>query len=207
MLLNKTLQPGEGGIRCGGVGSVGAGGDRGGREVHKNTVRAKLRFITAVADGRGRFILRTRPSRRRRMRNGVTFCRQQKHESAMNYEATNDEWAHRPLARKGRMEDRQTHSGRRKGGGRKGPTKPRGEGRVDDGNNSRGRNGAEGGRRPLHGTQMPSGRGRTRADGRGRPTKEKGFIRSSSSSSSSRLNLRNDVRHRQSAEQEEEEAR
>ena len=99
MLLNKTLQPGEGGIRCGGVGSVGAGGDRGGREVHKNTVRAKLRFITAVADGRGRLILRKRPSRRRRMRNGVTFCRQQKHESAMNYEATNDEWAHRPLAR------------------------------------------------------------------------------------------------------------
>ena len=99
MLLNKTLQPGEGGIRCGGVGSVGAGGDRGGREVHKNTVRAKLRFITAVADGRGRFILRKRPSRRRRMRNGVTFCRQQKHESAMNYEATNDEWAHRPPAR------------------------------------------------------------------------------------------------------------
>ena len=46
---------------------------------------------------------------------------------------------------------------------------------------------------------MPSGR--TRADGR--PTKEKGFIRSSSSSSSSsRLNLRNDVRHRQSAKEE-----
>ena len=206
MLLNKTLQPGEGGIRCGGVGSVGAGGDRGGREVHKNTVRAKLRFITAVADGRGRFILRTRPSRRRRMRNGVTFCRQQKHESAMNYEATNDEWAHRPLARKGRMEDRQTHSGRRKGGGRKGPTKPRGEGRVDDGNNSRGRNGAEGGRRPLHGT-----RSKCRAGGWGRSVgrrKRRDSIRSSSSSSSSsRLNLRNDVRHRQSAEQEEEEAR
>ena len=91
MLLNKTFQPGEGGIRCGGVGS--AGGDRGEGEVHKNTVRAKLRFITAVADadGRGRLILRKRPSRRRRTGNGVTFCRQQKHESAMNYEATNDE--------------------------------------------------------------------------------------------------------------------
>ena len=114
--------------------------------------------------------------------------------------------AARSFVRIGRMEDRQTHSGRRKGGGRKGPTKPRGEGRVDDGNNSRGRNGAEGGRRPLHGT-----RSKCRAGGWGRSVgrrKRRDSIRSSSSSSSSsRLNLRNDVRHRQSAEQEEEEAR
>ena len=115
MLLNKTFQPGEGGIPCGGV------GDRGGGEVHKNTVRAKLRFITAVADGRGRLILCKRPSRRRRMGNGVTFCRQQKHESAMNYEATNDEWAHRPLARSNRQDGGQTYAlwqteGRRKEG-------------------------------------------------------------------------------------------
>ena len=151
MPLNKTFHPRA---------ALDVAAAREGK-VHKNTVRANLRFITAVAVASSS--IRKRPPRRRRRRkNGVTFCRQQKHESTMNYGATNDEWAHRSLTtslarssvvcpsnrqQKGWRTDRQrqTHSCRRKGGRRADADKAasnEGKGRVDDGNNSSGGRGS-----------------------------------------------------------------